>query len=143
VEDAMTTIGRILALAPGLALVLTVTACSGGSSSSETIPPVPAAGTVTYKGKPLKEGTIRFAPQFGKEANGTIVDGKFTMTTVKDGDGAEPGLNLVVIKSVKKGPGGQEVSNIPVRYNDQMTSKLEANLPPEGKTDLTFDVTEP
>lgn len=51
---------------------------------------VPVSGTVTVKGKPLEAGRIMFNPVTGGEgesAIGDVVNGKFTLFTVTEGDG--------------------------------------------------------
>jgi len=63
----------------------------------------PVSGTVTYKGEPLKEGSIVFAPTApnGRGATGTIVDGAYSLTTQEPGDGAFPGSYKVTINDKK------------------------------------------
>jgi hypothetical protein len=53
----------------------------------------PVSGTVTYNGKLLEKGNINFAPDGpgGRAAGGTIVDGKYSLTTQNPDDGAVPG----------------------------------------------------
>jgi hypothetical protein len=86
-------------LAAGLILTLAVAGCSG---DPDMIRAVPAAGTVTYKGKPLETGNIQFHAEKGRSASGAIKDGKFVLTTYEDGDGAVPGKHAVVVSASKE-----------------------------------------
>ena len=64
----------------------------------------PVSGKVTYKGQPLKQGTITFTPadaNTGRTASGHIVDGAYALTTVDNEDGALPGPYQVAIASVE------------------------------------------
>jgi len=62
-------------------------------------------GMVTYKGQPLEKGTVTFYPVtpdpkgINNGANGTIVDGKYSLSTRGDNDGAFPGEYVVGIIS--------------------------------------------
>lgn len=61
-------------------------------------------GTVTYKDQPVQEGNIVFeSTDLAKypSAEGVIKDGKYTLTTHTDGDGAYPGDYKVRISARK------------------------------------------
>jgi hypothetical protein len=73
-----------------------------GCGSSPTLPiaqPVPVKGRITYRGKPLNQGSITLeATDGGRDAKGKIEpDGSFTLTTNQDGDGAIIGVYRVVV----------------------------------------------
>src|SRR5690349_1325348 len=59
------------------------------------------SGTVTYNGKPLEKGTIKFqaAAPDGRSAAGEIEQGSYRLTTQTAGDGALPGKYRVSIIS--------------------------------------------
>jgi major membrane immunogen (membrane-anchored lipoprotein) len=63
------------------------------------------SGTITYKGQPLEKGTISFYPTtpdpkgINNGANSTIVNGRYSLSTLGDEDGAFPGDYLVSIES--------------------------------------------
>mgnify|MGYP000897623273 CR=1 FL=1 len=59
------------------------------------------SGKVTFKGQPVQKGSITFVPDDpnGREATGEIVNGNYTLTTVRDSDGALPGKYKVAISS--------------------------------------------
>jgi len=69
-----------------LTLSVGVVGCGGGAA--------PVKGKVTYKGEPVKGGSLVFSPlaEGGKAASGDVKeDGTYTLTTNKPGDGAKPG----------------------------------------------------
>ena len=86
-----------------------------GSGDSGGIPAVPAAGTITYDGKPVEKGTIQFLPEKGHQATGAIEGGKFTLSTYKDGDGAIPG---------KHGVGVSVTQDVPTKDGDTTVKYL-------------------
>jgi len=64
----------------------------------------PVSGTVTYKGEPLAKGTISFYSTSGAGAEargafGTITNGKYTLSTQGESDGAFPGDYVVGVSS--------------------------------------------
>jgi hypothetical protein len=66
-------------------------------------------GRVTYDGKPVTEGKIRFYPESGRMALGNIgPDGTYTLTTFKPDDGALIGTHQVAIESTRVGPGSYQ-----------------------------------
>jgi hypothetical protein len=77
-----------------------------GCGDSSGLPPRHrVSGTVTYKDKPLERGTISFAPadEKGRAAGGTIVDGRYSLTTQDSDDGALPGKYRVAIQAKEVG----------------------------------------
>jgi hypothetical protein len=77
----------------------------GGSNEYET---TPVSGVVTCQGKPVGNATVNFTPlldasrapgQRGRPALGlTDKDGRFTLTTYNDGDGAIVGKHTVTVR---------------------------------------------
>jgi len=62
------------------------------------------SGTVKYKGQPVSQGRISFAPSAsgGRAAGGDIKNGKYELSTTGDSnDGALPGSYKVTITSVE------------------------------------------
>jgi hypothetical protein len=82
-----------------LSLIPTVAACVGCGDDSGLPRRYPVSGTVTYNGKPLEKGNINFAPDGpgGRAAGGTIIDGKYSLTTQEPDDGAVPGKYKVSV----------------------------------------------
>ena len=64
--------------------------CGGSTDPAAPVSTVPVKGTVTYQGKPLTGGTIKFEPEgAGREAYGQIKpDGTYVLSTYKPDDGA-------------------------------------------------------
>jgi hypothetical protein len=134
-------------LAPrGLALLVTMTAVIGcGTSDPDAIPAVPAGGTVTYLGKPIEKGYIQLVPGKGRPASGGIVNGKFSLTTYEDADGAVPGQHQVGVTATKQVPsktGGEpeDVYVIPKEYAIPSNSGVTVDIPAEGKQDLQIEL---
>jgi hypothetical protein len=133
---------------PGLVLALTVVAAVSGCGGGDpyAVKTVSAAGTATYQGKPVSKGTILFQPvdEKGRPASGTIEDGKFTLTTYREGDGAVPGKHkvAVVVTEEKKTKDGDTTVKyiIPERYASAETSGVEVEVPPGGSSDLRVDI---
>jgi hypothetical protein len=59
------------------------------------------SGTVSYKGKPVEQGTITFEPvdPKGRVAAGTITGGRYSLATMPPDNGALPGKYRVTILS--------------------------------------------
>jgi len=133
-------VGLVLALA-----AFAISGCKGGNPYE--VKTVPAAGTVTYQGKPLTKGSILFRPEDenGRPASGTISeDGRFTLTTFNEGDGAVPGKHLVGVvvteETMKKGGDTGIKYIVPEKYSIPSTSGVEAVVPPEGSRDLKVEI---
>ncbi|WP_417732729.1 hypothetical protein [Rosistilla oblonga] len=87
---------RLLRLASAIPLIVLMTGC--GPTGIERYP---ISGTVTYRGQPVKHGTIMFEPDASKGNSGaagsaTIVDGKFDSSA--DGTGFTGGPQIVSIQ---------------------------------------------
>jgi hypothetical protein len=108
---------------PTSILLLIATGC--GSQAEQAVfsgKTFPVKGTVTYKGKPLTRGTVRFEPDAGREAEGQIgPDGTFTLTTFQPGDGAIPGAHRIAVFTPKK-------REIPSRYSNFALSGIELEV---------------
>jgi hypothetical protein len=86
------------ALASALA-VLAVTGCGDDGLGKR----YPVSGTVTYKDQPLANGTVSFytsgAGADSRAATGSIKDGRYTLSTQGENDGAFPGTYQVAVVS--------------------------------------------
>jgi hypothetical protein len=95
---------RRLALASTAALILGL-GCSGNGLNLAKV-----RGKVTYKGQPVKNGTVMFMPDeskgtIGPPAVGTITsDGSYVMSTESAGDGVIVGSHKVGITGVEEKP---------------------------------------
>lgn len=126
-------------------LVLLAGAFGPGCGDPAMIAAVPAAGTVSYKGKPVESGSIQFVPATGRSASGTITNGQFTLTTYEDGDGAVPGQHKVGVMATKDMPakGGGEAEQvyvIPQEFSMPDLSGVTVDVPAEGKKDIAIDI---
>lgn len=117
------------------ALVCLALAGCGGAT---TDPPVAkATGTVTYKGGPVAGATVSFIKE-GAARSGvgvTNAEGKFTISTFENNDGALIGDNVVTI--VKKS--GQETTLAPYNPNETPEERMKKMMeyqkkPPEETT---------
>jgi hypothetical protein len=115
--------------------------CGGDSGE---LPTVPASGTVTYQGKPVAKGTIHFQPENGRPASAPIEDGKFTLTTYKEGDGAMAGKHKVAVDVTEDVPGKEGDTTtkylIPQKYASPEQSGLSIEIPSSGSSKLEIDI---
>lgn len=127
---------RWLPIVVALAAVIDLAGCSSRPTT------VVVSGTVTYEGRPLENGEIRFLPQAGTAAptNGSrVVNGRYAVVAR---GGLLPGTYRVEIESratagnepampeAGEGPPRPPV-RIPVRYNSEST--LEVEIGPEPR----------
>jgi hypothetical protein len=119
---------RAVTSAAFAAAVALVMGCAGEGDYGEVY------GTVSYDGKLIEEGQIKFVPADGKgpSAGGVIKDGKYTATKVPVGNTkvSISGSKVVGKKKVYDTPNSPEMpltaELLPTKYND--------------KSDLTFEV---
>jgi hypothetical protein len=141
--------GYVLALAFASAPVWA--ALPGCGRDPELLPAVPAAGTVTLDGKPVSKGTIHFQPEKGRPASGAIDDGRFTLTTYEEGDGAVAGKHKVAVEAIeaeapetnKRQPRNPVDANkylVPKKYAGTETSGVEVEVPPGGDSNLKVEL---
>jgi hypothetical protein len=90
---------------------------------------VPVSGQVTIDGKPLARGFVRFIPTEGRPAGGKIEsDGKFILSTYKEGDGASLGSHRVQVTSVEPVDERAVRWLVPKKYADAQSSGLSATI---------------
>jgi hypothetical protein len=133
--------------------------CGGGTPGH--LPTASVFGRITYQGKPLAQGEITFIPT----ASGTGVraaygrldeQGRYCLTTYRDGDGAILGEHRVAIASREEvspdagkqvspdglvTPGISPGSLIPERYANPATSGLKARVG-KGGNEFNFELRE-
>jgi hypothetical protein len=97
---------------------------------------------VTYKGKPVPNGTINFVPAAGPAATGEIgPDGSYALTTFRKGDGAVLGTHKVVIVAMED-LSGQAIEAftrlpppiVPVKYTSLATTDLQVEVKDQENT---------
>jgi hypothetical protein len=110
------------------------------------------SGIVTFRGKPVRDGTVRFVPTAGSNvptAGASIADGRYKA----DGHGGVPvGTHKIQVEAFRKAPlplkpgavapryyddGGVPEQFIPARYNSN--TQLEIVIPP-GSAEITKDL---
>jgi hypothetical protein len=139
---------RSLTIAIGAIACLVV-----GCGKSVEIAPI--EGKVTYKGQPLKFGTVMFQPMSGGQpAQGLIQpDGSFKLSTHNAGEGARLGTNQVSVRCyenqdpAKQGGqfgGGQSLGRllIPVKYTMASSSGLTVDVKAEGNEPVVLELTD-
>lgn len=135
----------------GLALALLVMLAAGCAEKS---PVAPVSGKVLYNGAPLPYGNVTFQPAAGQPAGGAIeADGSFRLSTFREYDGAMVGAHKVRISCyTSQSPGQKERKAgeaslgkllIPINYTYADQSGLTVTVPPEGTTDIVFELKGP
>ena len=97
---------------------------------------VPVTGTVTFDGKPLESGGIRFGGDQGAAGVGAIVNGRFSLDENASQKGVLPGKYDVLIHSWieergsvrKDGSFSPGITRIPLVYLDPAKSGLTAEV---------------
>jgi hypothetical protein len=128
-----------------LAIALAWAASSGcGGGDEGRVPTVRVSGTLTVDGKPVSKGTVHFVPEKGRPATGIVEDGKFTLTTYNDGDGAIPGKNRVSVEVVQEVPtkDGDTTSKsvIAAKFMNPDDSGIQLEIRPAGYSNLQINI---
>jgi hypothetical protein len=130
----------LLALSLALAIL-------AGCSKSGGLKTAPVAGKVTFKGKPVPNGTVMFVPGEGPAATGEIdKDGNYRLSTYGNGDGAVLGNHKVSITALAEiGTALPEQRNptppslLPAKYLSHETSGLTIEVK-DGNNDVNFEL---
>ncbi len=132
-------------LVPALAIALGLGSCPGCGEDSGALPTVRVSGTLNVDGKPASKGTVHFQPAQGPPATGIVQDGKFTLSTYKEGDGVVPGKNRISVEVVTEVPtkDGDTTSKslIPAKFLTAETSGLQIDVRPSGYSNLEINIT--
>lgn len=108
-------------------------------------------GMVTYRGKPVDGAGVMFMPSNGRPASAlTDAEGRFTLRTFKQNDGATAGENVVCISKMMPQPGDKTkdamlqnmISLLPARYATPTISPLRATITTAGPNEFQFDLTD-
>jgi len=110
---------------------------------------VSVSGQVTWDGKPLPDAHVVFRPDSkevypGPASSGkTDAQGRFTLRTVEDRDGAVVGPHRVRISIPVKPPGGNAdappIDQLPAKYSGE-GSILRFTVPEDGTKDANFNL---
>ena len=144
----------------GLAVLAVTAAVSLPGCGSEKRDRATVTGRVTYKGEPLRFGTVIFEPEAGQFATGLIQpDGAFQMETRGEGQGAPVGKCKVRFvcfanQDPEAKPAGPENgfpegeslgmgrSLIPEKYLSVATSGITVEVKPGDNEPLEFNLTD-
>ena len=118
-----------------------VCAAIAGCGQKTDIPRVVVSGAITYEGKPVEFGRIRFMPTSGTVGNLSIGVVKQGAYHIDDLGGVPAGTHLVKILSfdpddpgLNGGPGGEPPTQLlPAKYNAEstLTETLKADESPK------------
>lgn len=105
----------------------------------------PAKGTVTYKGKPVKDAELLFfpvdekAPEAVRPWAKSNEKGEFTLSTYNNGDGAPAGSYKVTVVHhevvLSGGSLGSKPNDLPKKYATQATTDLKVDIG-QGETTI-------
>lgn len=133
---------RVSCAAGLIAAIVSITGCGGKYDAS-------VKGAITFDGKPLPRGTIKFLPaQSGPAAYGMVEsDGSYSIMTGRD-NGLPPGdYTVTVVANEPSVPGsnpslppapGKPIT--PPWYRDQAKSPLKYSVKP-GRNEFNMDLT--
>ncbi len=127
-----------------LSSVMFVLVCTGCSQSNL----VEVTGKVTYKGEPVSSGTISFVAADKPAAYGDLQsDGTYSLHTTAPGDGATPGAYRVMVVAMQdqgtllpEQKSSLPPPTIPVKYTSLATTDLTANVEPNKKNVIDFNL---
>jgi hypothetical protein len=124
---------RTIVLLLSSLLLLAAASCS---QSNALLPReiVPAQGTLTYRGKPLREAQLTFQGDDPSEPAFAVTDsnGKFHCMTNDSSEGMPPGEYVVTISSPRGG--------IPERYADAELSPLRIIVEEGAENEFAIDL---
>lgn len=130
--------------------------CGSSYESAEVLSTVPVSGVLTYQGQPLESYRVTFYPEQGERASSGLTDaeGKFTLGTNREGDGAPPGRYKVVVSFSP--PASEDTTldlpiedpskmpkpkvKVPEKYSNPEQSGLIMEVPKSGLRDLKLDL---
>ena len=127
----------------------------GPSEYAATIEPtVPAAGVIRYQGKPLDFYRVSFIPESKRPASGmTDKEGRFTLGTNAEGDGAAVGKHIVTVDYVgppsNEEPGKETFApppasavSVPAKFSSAETSGVSLDILATGNVHLEINLEE-
>ena len=138
-----------------------VIGCGGGGSTGPKVYSV--TGTVTYNGQAVEGAVVAFHGEAAtKMATGTTdAQGRFELTTYKQGDGAVAGKHKVTVTKFSGGAGGgggesvsmeealenaqtqtEAQNELPAKYAKAADSPLEFTVSEDGQNDFPIELTD-
>ena len=128
--------GRVLVLALTVAMLGVLPGCGGKGH--------PVSGTVRVKGgEVLKQGNVQFISDASTASGAIGQDGRYTLSSTGQADGAAPGTYKVIFMSTEVG-GGYDNPDEPARqmidskYVNPTTTPIEVTVP-GGSYDFELD----
>jgi hypothetical protein len=103
------------------------------------------SGTLTFQGKPVPKGIVKFTPKGHPAGAGETDDaGRFVLNTLQKGDGAFKGACVVTVVPVLELEEGsiepKPRPDIPGKYRDYSTTPFKADVVPGKENVFTFDM---
>lgn len=122
--------------------------CGSGEPSGDVVDTVPAAGSLSYQGKPLAYYKVTVYPEGDRPAAGvTDEEGNFTLGTNTLDDGAVVGTHPAAVayvgppsKNPEEEPPPPPKVKIPRKYRKTETSDLTVEIPSSGVSDLQIEL---
>jgi hypothetical protein len=112
---------------------------------------IPVEGQVTYRGKPVTQGSVTFMPADSAQgaalqpATGRLEsDGSYRLRSYRQKDGVLPGKYAVSVAAYRSSrlpmtPGEKPDYSVPEKYVSPQTSGLTATVPADAVGTLRFD----
>ena len=136
------------------AIVCSLAGCGSNDGRAHV---VPVKGKVTFKGEPLRTGSIVFVPDAGGKTAAADIsrEGEYVLGSYEATDGAIPGKHRIMIIALTapggtglpedtiklKGGADSPVSILPERFSDDKKSKLIADVK-DGENSIDIVLTE-
>lgn len=103
------------------------------------------SGTLTFQGKPVPKGIVKFTPKGHPAGAGETDDaGRFVLNTLQKGDGAFQGACVVTVVPVAEFEEGSIAPkprpDIPNKYRDYSTTPFKADVVAGKENVFTFDM---
>ena len=134
--------------------IASIAGCGPSEYAATIEPTVPAAGVIMYQGKPLDFYRVSFIPEGKRPASGmTDKEGRFSLGTNAEGDGAVVGKHTVVVEYVgppsNEEPGKETFApppasavSVPEKFSSAETSGVNIDIPATGNADLEIKLEE-
>jgi hypothetical protein len=124
----------------GLTLAFVVVASGCGRRDMGRV-----SGTLTFQGKPVPKGIVKFTPKGHPAGAGETDDaGRFVLNTLQKGDGAFKGACVVTVVPVAEFEEGSIAPkprpDIPGKYRDYSTTPFKADVVAGKANVFTFDM---
>jgi hypothetical protein len=134
--------------------LLSFAGCGPSQPTGIVYDTVPAAGRITYQGKPLENYRVYLHPADATQrvsSGKTDADGRFTLGTNEEGDGALVGAHKVSVTyvgpEIQEEPGRETFApppppsvEVPEKYTQADTSNVTVTIPEGGDKNLVINL---